>query len=143
MANTFSIGEKQFKVGKIHAFKQFHIVRRIAPILGELMPIMAKLGKEMKNPDGLSQDEQFEKLAVIAGPVMIGFSKLSDDDSNKVLLGLLSAVEMKMETGNYAKLSNGDTLMFDNLELPLLLQAAGRSFMFNMSGFFNVLPQVS
>lgn len=133
--NNFAINGVNFKVHKIDAFKQFHIVRRMAPILADLIPVANKLSK-MKD----AGDEQFEALA----PIMNGLAKLTDEESNKVLIGLLSAIEMQQgEGGPWARLVNGESLMFQNLELPVMLQAAGRAFMFNMAGFFAVLPSAS
>ncbi len=134
--NTFQIGDRQFKVSKINAMKQFRIVRRIAPILGEMIPAM-------KDMASMKDDSQMDQAAKIAGPIMNGLARLSDADSEMVLHGLLAAVEMKQEGAGWAKLVLNDQLMFDNLELPILLQAAGRSFMFNMSGFFDVLQRTS
>lgn len=139
----FEISGQKFKLNKINAFKQFHIVRRIAPILSELLPAMASISKFMGSETGLSESEKFEQIAAFASPILDGLAKLSDEDSNKVLLGLLEAVEMQQSTGNWARLSNGTQLMFENLELPVMLQCAGRAFAYNMAGFFNALNQVS
>ncbi len=137
----FAIGNRNFKLGKIDAFKQFHIVRRIAPLLAELIPAMKELSKNKS--ETLSEDEKLNQMAALAAPLMNGFSKLTDEDSNKVLLGLLSVVEMQQSSGNWARVATEAGIMFQDLELPVLLQAAGRSLMFNMAGFFAVLPQVS
>lgn len=132
----FAIGERKFKLNKIDAFKQFHIVRRIGPILGDLIPIANKLSK-------MSDDQRQENMFEAITPIMIGISKLSDEDSNKVLLGLLASVEMQQGAGNWARVATSDQLMFSDLDLPLMLQIAGRAFQFNLSGFFAVLPQTS
>lgn len=139
----FEIGSRKFKLSKINAMKQFHIVRRIAPILGELAPNLVQISKTVKD-SGTTEDDRLEQIAQFVAPVMLGLSKLTDADANLVLMGLLSSVEMKQEaTGNWSRVAVDGNLMFDDLELPLLLQAAGRAFMFNMAGFFAVLPQVS
>jgi hypothetical protein len=139
----FQIGERNFKLSKINAIKQYHIVRRIAPILGDILPAIKDVAGAMKDQSKMSEQEKFDQIAVMAGPLFNGLSRLSDKDSEIVLYGLLAAVEIKQEQGNWARLVVSDQLMFPDLELPLLLQAAGRAFMFNMAGFFAVLPQVS
>lgn len=74
--NSFQIGEREFKLHKIDALKQFHIVRRIAPILGEILPAL-KAGQGLAESfDTLSNDKKFELIANFAKPVMTGFSKL-------------------------------------------------------------------
>lgn len=140
MDNNFEIGGRKFKLSKVNAFKQFHIVRRVGPILAELMPAMKELSK-FQNAN-LSESEKLEGLAKVVSPIMNGLSKLSDTDADYVLMGLLEAVEMQQQQGNWAKVvAGGSMLMIQDLELPLLLQVAGRAFMFNLSGFFAGLPQ--
>lgn len=135
----FEIGERKFKLNKIDAFKQFHIARRIAPILADLLPAMKDIQKVQKL-DNLSESERLDEFAKIAGPLMIGISKLSDEDSNRVLYGLLSSVEVQQPTGNWARVATDQMVMMQDLELPILLQIAGRAFAFNLSGFFGALP---
>lgn len=141
MDNSFQIGGRNFKLLKIPAFQQFHIVRRLGPVLGKLGPVMAHFAKTSKEES--SGDKNIEAMAAFLKPVMDGLSELSDDEANKVLFGLLSAVEMQQSAGNWARLSTDSVLLFSDLELPVMLNCAGRSFMFNMSGFFQGLPKVS
>lgn len=136
----FEIGSYKFKLNKIDAIKQFHIVRRIGPILTELLPAM-KDAHKMKNFQAQSEAEKFDQIAKFAGPFVNGLAKLSDADSELVLYGLLGSVEVQQAPGNWAKISSGSMVMIQDLELPLLLQIAGRAFMFNLSGFFSVLPR--
>jgi len=141
MDNKFSIGQREFSLSKIDAIKQFHIVRRLMPVLTELLPVAQKYGKLSKEQlEKKMTEDSLEDLA----PVLNGLAKLGDADSNKILYGLLSSVQMKQgEHGNWANLVTGEQLMFQDLELPILLQAAGRALMFNLSGFFATLPQVT
>lgn len=138
----FQVGGKEFKLSKLDAFKQFHIVRRLGPVLGEIVPVAQKIGS-MRN-DGGSEEEKLSQAAEIAKPIMDGISKLSDADANFVLLGLLEAVEMKQQpAGNWARIARGGNLMIQTLELPEMLQVAGRAFSYNLSGFFSIAPQTS
>lgn len=136
----FSFGGRNFKLNKIDAFKQFHIVRRIGPILSDLLPAL-KDAKKLQNLSTISEEEKFDEMAKIASPIMTGLSKLSDADSELVLFGLLQSVEIQQTAGNWAKISNGSMLLIQDLELPMLLQLAGRAFMYNLTSFFSGLPQ--
>lgn len=138
MENTFELGTMKFKLSKINAFKQFHIVRKIGPILAELGPAMAAIEKSSKNK-GLSSEDQLSEFAKIASPIMIGLAKLSDSDSEYVLFSLLNSVEIHQGVG-WAKVAVENNLMMNQLELPQLLQLAGKAFAFNLSGFFAALP---
>lgn len=137
---SFEIGARNFKLSKIDAFKQFHIVRRIAPILADLLPAMKDIQRVSKGTD-LSESQKLDQFAEIAAPLMKGLSNLSDSDADRVLFGLLSSVEIQQQTGNWARVANDSMLMMQDLELPILLQLAGRAFAFNLSGFFTALPQ--
>lgn len=140
--SEFEIGGKRFKLRKLNAFKQFHVVRRVAPLLADLLPVMGSIQKITKPDNGKTEAEKFEESAKILAPIMTGFSKLSDQDSEFLLYGLLSSIEM--QNGNvWSKVATENILMMQDLELPILLNLAGRAFMFNLSGFFSVLPQVS
>ncbi len=138
----FEIGGRKFKLSKIDAFKQFHIVRRIGPLLSELLPAMKEM-PNLKNIDQASEAEKLDQMAKFVAPIMNGLSKLSDSDADLVLFGLLSSVEVQQPAGNWAKVATNSMLMIQDMELPVLLQIAGRAFMFNLSGFFGGLPHRS
>lgn len=149
MENKFEAGGRQFVISKINAIRQFHIVRRIAPLLTELLPHLASLKKAK---DDIDDPEKMAQLTLIATPILKGLATLSNRDSECVLYGLLSAAEMQQSSGNWAKVAifddNADeekrapgSLMINDMDLPLLLQVAGRVFVYNLSGFFAALPQ--
>lgn len=140
MDRDFEIGNRKFKLCKLEAFKQFHVVRRLTPILSDLLPGIGSFQK-LKGYELLSEDQKLDQVAKFAGPVFTGLAKLSDTDADFVLYGLLSAVEMQQTTGNWAKVSTGSMLMIQDMDLAVLIQLAGRSFMYNLSGFFAALPQ--
>lgn len=135
----FQINGVNFKLNKVDAFKQFHIVRRMGPLLGELLPAM-KTAAVVSGKKEMSEDEKFDSFAEIASPLFAGLAKLSDKDSEFILTGLLEAVEMQQDNGGWARLATNAGLMFNNIELPLMLQVAGRALMFNIGNFFAILP---
>jgi hypothetical protein len=138
--DEFTIGSQKFKLNRINAMIQFHIVRRIGPLLADLMSTMAQISK--KNVDALSEDEKLQEFSLIAEPVMRGLSRLSDQDSEYVLYRLLAAVEIHQPQFNvWSVVAKADTgILFQDLEMPVLLQLAGRSLMYNLKGFFSLLP---
>lgn len=135
--NEFYIGGKSFTVNKLNAIQQYHVVRRMGPILSDLIPVIVKLSKEKTENNS---DAQLEQVAEFATPIMNGLSKLSDKDAEFVLFSLLSCVQIK-DSDHWFYVSKDGMLMYKNLELPILLQLAGHAFMFNLSGFFDSLPQ--
>lgn len=141
MDRDFEIGGRSFKLHKIDAMKQFHVVRRVGPILAELVPAMkGAASKGAVTIDKMSEDEKLEAIAKFIGPIMNGLSKLNDADAELVLRNLLSAVEIKQTTGNWARVATPEVILMGDLEFPILMQVAGRAFMYNLSGFFAALP---
>jgi hypothetical protein len=140
MERDFEVNGRKFKLSKLDAFKQFHVVRRLGPILGDIIPV----AKELKNLDAakLNEEQQFDAIAKLAQPIMSGLSRLSDADAEVVLNGLLSGVEVQ-HMGAWARIVRDGHMMIQDMELPLLLQCAGRSFVYNLAGFFAIAPQAS
>jgi len=139
----FQIGGREFKIGKLDPLKQFHIVRRLGPILSDIIPVAQKIKGALAVKEQ-TEEQKFETIALLAQPILTGLSKLSDEDANKVLIGLLNAIEVKqMPVGNWARVARDEMLMIQDLDFQMMLQAAGRSFAYNLAGFFNVAQQVS
>lgn len=106
-----------YKCGTIDARKQFHIVRRLAPVMGSV----AKGG------------EALDSIASAIG-------KLSDEDADYVIFGLLACVTRKQENGlGWAKVSNGNAMMFSDISMADMIQLAYRAFEANMQDFFAVI----
>lgn len=138
----FTFGGHQYKCNKINAMKQFHIARRMVPVLNGLAPQIPELAKMEKSRSSMDEDQLLEMTAKFLTPIMDGMSKLSDADSEVVIHGLLASVEVNRH-GAWSYMSRDGRLVFEDIELPEMLYAAGRAFMFNMAGFFSVLPRVS
>lgn len=138
----FQVDGREFKLNKIDPFKQTHIVRRLGPILGDIIPVAQKLQKQVG--DSKTEDQKLESIFEVLQPLLVGFSKLSDEDFDKVFLGLLNAVEVKQApAGNWARVARDGMLMMQDLDLPVLFRVAGMAFAYNLSGFFRTAPQIS
>lgn len=120
----FELEGRTYRANKIDARTQFHIVRRLAPVLGEIAPALQGKG-------GL------DALPPLANAV----AKLTDSDADYVIFGLLKAVVRKQDQGlGWGPVATGEQLMYDDITMPLMLKLAWQSFSFNMSGFFADLP---
>lgn len=120
------LGGQTYRIGVIDAISQFHIARRLAPILGDLVPLV-KEGRA----NGL------EALA----PMAASLARLSDADANYCLFGLLKVVQRKQPNGlGWGPVSTGEQLLYADLTMPAMLQLAGQAFSHNLAGFFDALP---
>jgi len=60
------------------------------------------------------------------------------------LFRLLGSVEVQQEFSGstvWAKVATDSAIMMQDIELPILLQVAGKALMYNLSGFFGSLPR--
>lgn len=142
MDNSFEIGPQKFKMRKVDALAQFHIVRRIGPLLSEVLPALGSI--KTAKTEGQTEKETFEEFSKILSPIFTGLSKLSDEDANFVLFRLLGCVEVYQDQFNsWATIATPQGIKMQDIELPVLMQAAGRALMFNLSGFLALSPRKS
>lgn len=136
----------EYKFEKIDALSQFHIVRRLAPIIGELAAVVANSGvlKSGKKFEEMKFEEMdFEAIAKDIGPVLSTLAKLPDEDMNYALFGLLKGVYRKNVGGGWSRITTDNQLfMFDDIkaDMSLMMTLAGKSFAANLGGFINALP---
>ncbi len=121
----FETEGRTYRVNKIDARSQFHIVRRLAPVLGQVAPAI-----------------QGGKGGMDALPALAdAIAKLSDDDADYVLFGLLKVVNRKQDQGlGWGPVCTGTSIMYDDITMPTMLKLAWEAMSFNMSGFFAALP---
>lgn len=140
---------ENYKFNKLNAITQFHIVRRIAPVAGELITVLSnsKTFKKMKSDglDKINMDKiDFDEIAKELSPVLNAIAKLPDDDVEYVVNKLLSGVSRQVSNqGGYQKIiTNDNVIMFEDIKenLGLMFSLAGKSFAQNLGGFINALP---
>lgn len=136
-----TIDGREYKLNKINPMTQFHIVRRITPIMGKVLPLLVSVKSDASSFESIGETKQLDMLAKLATPVMEGLSSLSDADADFVLIRLLASVEMKdASTGHWFFIADGQVGMkYDTLELPLMINLAGRAFMHNLASFIHAL----
>ncbi len=119
---------QNYRIGKLDARAQFHIMRRLAPVIGELAPALQG-GKGGKGG--------IEALPAIAGAI----AKLTDADADYCIFGLLKVVSRKQPNGlGWGPVATGELLMYDDIDMPQMLKLAWEALAFNMAGFFAAMP---
>ena len=103
MSTEFTIGEHTYRAGRLDARTQFHVVRRLGPVLADLTT--ASTGNVIAN------------IAVAVG-------KLKDEDADYVIDKSLRVVTRAQDNGRgWAAVSNPTGgLMFDDIDMPVMLQ---------------------
>lgn len=124
----FTISARNYRTGKMDAFTQFHVSRRLAPLFSELKEASSKGNTDLGNG-----------IEAMAKAV----SAMSDADSEYILNACLNVTQRQVgEAWTPVRVSG--RLMYDDIDLAVLMQIAGRTLFENLSPFFSGLPnQVS
>lgn len=120
------LGGNQYRVGKLDVFQQFHVARRIAPVLFTLGLSAADV-----KPDG-GMIEAF-------GPVINVISKMSDEDSHYVLTTCLSVCSRQSGQGWAKVYQQNGGMMFKDIDLHSMLQLAVAAIREDVENFMRAL----
>ena len=129
------VNKRNYRIGKLDALKQFHIARKLAPALASIGVTVAELEKVGKGMAGGSA----ESFLAALGPVSEVLSKMSEEDTNYILFTCLGVVSMDQGDNRYAPISKNNMLMFEDIDMLLMLKLTGEVVKFNLEGFFQGL----
>ena len=123
MNELITIGEHDYTIGRLNALDQFHVSRKIAPIVPTLMPIITEvakgdLSKAIESIELGDNNElgSLEPLAQALEPFMEAFAKMPEDDVNYVIHKCLAVVKRGSSV-----VCRGQTIMFDDLDMGQIL----------------------
>lgn len=132
----FDVGEKTYRVGKIDARRQWHLVRRVAPALVGVVGIASLTNEEGQVVNPRAMIEKIE-------PFLAALGKMSDEDTDYVLDTCLSVVQRKIEGDRgWSSVGSGGALMFDDIDLAVMMRLAFEAGRENLSGFFDALQSM-
>lgn len=126
MMSEIKIGDHLYRIGRLDARKQFHVARRLAPVLAGLS------GGAEKSGGGLMKQLM---------PIADALSKMADEDVDYVLDTCLSVCQRAQQGGQYAPVTahNGG-LMFQDIDMAQMIQLTVAVIQGNMAGFFGAAP---
>jgi len=151
--SEFSINGHSYKTARLDAMSQWAVARRLAPVVAktftpeaikkgvQLLPKFAALQERKPEQDGnLIQDPNFteflELLASLAQPFMEALAEMPDDDSTFVINMCLSVTHRAQATGGWSVIKPANSkIMFEDIQLPELLQIVFHVVMDNLAGF--------
>lgn len=115
----FNLGEKQFRTSKLDALAQFHVSRKLAPIIPTLIPVFVKIAK-----DGAELSD-IASYAEILAPFADGLAAMSNEDSEYVITTCMSVAKRKAAgSDNWAPIwsNSARACMFDDMDLGDIIQ---------------------
>lgn len=117
-----------YKTGRLNAFQQFHVTRRLAPILGTLVQALgAQAAEEVSKKD---------MMLLMFTPVADALSSMSDEDTNYILNTCLRVCQRQQPGGWADVLSPQGALMFQDIDMACMLQLTVAVIQENLGNFF-------
>jgi hypothetical protein len=132
------INDVWYRSGKLDAFKQFHLFRK-------LMPLFSGLGETaatnlVNNAVKAGASEETARWASL-GPIAQAVSEMSQQDSEFIIKTCLGVCARKNPVGQWSRITapNGE-LMFEDIDLMTMLQLAFAVIQDNLGTFFPGQP---
>lgn len=114
----FEIKGQQYRSGKLDAFKQFHVARRLAPLLG-----------------GIAQGGGGDFSAFLQ-PMAEAIAHMPDADCDYILNTCLAVVQ-RQQGNAWASIMKGKEFMFDDIDMGSMIQITVQVIQENLGGFFS------
>lgn len=142
----FRVGDHVYQSRKMNARMQFHVARRLAPLIGHL----ASLGPLLaiaSDPQFLTDEataQAFERAVI---PFAEGLAKIPDEDADYVLDRCMQMVQRGVGGNGSGAMAwqdiwnmRANRLQFEDIELPEMMQIAMNVVGENLGGFFSQTP---
>ena len=117
----------KYRIGKMSAMQQFHVMRRISPLLAKIVKA---------SQDGHGEETFAQTLERIAEPLTVALAEMSDKDAEYVIKNCLRVVDRAQSPLIWAPVCVGEAIMFADLDAAALLNLTMLVVQENMSGFF-------
>lgn len=130
MALEIDLNGAKYSIGKLSAMQQFHVSRRIAPIIPTLIPIFVQLQNSSKP---LTND--LASMAGILQPFADGIAAMKDEDAEYVIGACLSAVQRKQDHGWSNIWSASQKVPMFEMDLSVMLPLTVRVITENLGSF--------
>jgi len=133
-AITIDLDGKTYRIGKMSALAQFHVSRRLAPVLAAVGISLQVLTAGSK--------ASIEDMAAVLGPAAEVMAKMSDDDSNYIIFTCLQVVARK-DDERYAPVASGGLLAYQDIDMPIMIRLVVEVLRVNLGNFLQGLSDVT
>lgn len=133
MSEPFTVGAHIYQAGKMAAMTQFHVARRLTPIVSALVRSVPSAAMQGDKVD-LAKIDPLQML----GPIADILSKMPDEDSEYILNSCLEACQRKMpgDAGWGPVKMKGSPVQYADIDLPAMLQISWKVIQENLGNFF-------
>lgn len=126
--HELEVGGKQYRIGKLDLMMQWHLSRRLAPLLASAGISLAMLAA------GSKKDLSVSDFAPSLGPVANVLSMMTDAQSDYIMFNCLAVVHRR-DGDRWAPLTTGDRMMYQDLDLPATLRLVVEVLKHNLQNF--------
>ena len=137
------IGGNAYRINSMSAMTQFHVMRKLGPVLPGIVPVLAQAATTLPQADGqedggaMTTVDGVAAIAMAARPLLDGLAAMADADAEYVINHCLSAV-MRRDSGgkSWSAVSRDGVTMFDDIDLMTSMQIVWAVLRENYTGFF-------
>jgi hypothetical protein len=142
------IGGRTYRTGKLNAFKQLHVARRVAPVMmsiGKTLEVVLGSIEKQKPVEGdgeppvpSKEDLKVEDARAMVAmlPLAQSMAAMKEEDVDYVLNACLSVCDLKQGDGWQRVQATNGRLMFDFIDLPVMMELAITVIKENLVPFF-------
>lgn len=144
----FNLGGNDYRASNLNTFAQFHLQRKVAPILPPLIPVFMKLASSSSEAaEGEVAEEGAQKhpftsdidgFAALLQPFADALAGMSKDDFEFIISTCMSTVRRRQGDAWHPVWRN-NTCMFDDIGTSVMLQISVRILKDQLGPFFSAL----
>ena len=145
----FDVSGQRYSSGKISVFDQFSVIKRLAPLIGAIGPVMSAdtLRLAQKRAAGVEsgegeKDDFAAQMGVVLPAIIDGMRAVSDDDARFIFTTCLKVVKRRSGQAMQSvwNAAAGD-FQFQDISLPDMLMIVFNVLTDNLSSFLAGLPE--
>ena len=137
------ISGNTYRINSMPAMTQFHVMRKLGPVLPGIVPVLAQAAATLPQADSQEADgamatvDGVAAIAMAARPLLDGLAAMADADAEYVINHCLSAV-MRRDAGgkSWSAVHRDGVTMFDDIDLMASMHLVWAVLRENYTGFF-------
>ncbi len=136
MNTTVEVNGESYRFGRLDAMKQFHVTRR-------LLPILAEMGMSAGTIAQMRGEASEMGIVGLMGPVMEMISKMPDEDVEYIVRTCLAVVKRQQGEAWAAVQAANGSLMFADIDMTVMIRLTIEVLKENLDGFFGSPPSAA
>lgn len=129
----FELKGQQYRTAKLNVFEQLKVSRKLLPILAGMMSEFQGIKEAAQSGDA------FRAMETALPKIADALADMSDEDTNAIIFPCLAVVLRQHGKGWTPVFTQGE-LMFDDIDLMIMLQLVGRVVGDSLGNFLPEAP---